>query len=289
MAHLLEQLMPNIVRAETQSRRGSTTRHGAIMNRFVTLLAWIIGISSASAVEVSVRQVQPGMYEFVLTNPTALSENEARAHIANAAASTCKGLAAVPGRWRYESTEAIGGSDFLSRDTFRFVLEVSCVPGAQIQTGERRPTLQNEEESRRVQNEVKLKSETYFQLIASKRIDEALTQVAVEGMGGETRWKKDKLSFQAIAGEPVQISIRKVTIYDNPATAPEPGLYVAADYSNVYRDVPIHCGYLMWFRPIGGKFRITREETGHITSEQLKSIPSAQLPEIQRRLRCVAP
>ena len=265
-------------------------RYGAIMNVFVTLLSWIVGISIASAAEVSVRQVQPGTYEFVLTNPTALSESEARAGIAEAAASTCKGLTAVPGRWRYESKEAIGGGDPLPRETFRFVLEVSCVPGAQVQTGERRPTLQNEEESRRVQNEVKLKSEAYFRLIASKRIDEALTKVAIARMGvNEAKWKSDKLSFLAMAGEPLEFSIRKVTVYDNPEGAPEPGLYVAADYSNVYRDAPIHCGYLLWFRPVGGEFRITREETGHVTSEQLKSIPSAQLPEIKRRLRCLAP
>src|SRR5882672_12923642 len=76
-------------------------RYGAIMNVFVTLLAGIFWISSASAAEVSVRQVQPGTYEFVLTNPTPLSESDARARIAEAAASTCKGLTAVPGRWRY--------------------------------------------------------------------------------------------------------------------------------------------------------------------------------------------
>jgi hypothetical protein len=237
------------------------------------------------------REVQPGTYEFVLTNPTALSESEAMAHIAKAAASTCKGMTPVLGRYRYEAKEAIGGGDLSSREpnTFRFVQEVSCVPGTQVQTGERRPTLQNEEESRRVQNEVKLKSEAYFQLIASKRIDEAFAQVAARMGVNEARWKSDKLSFQAMAGEPLAISIRKITVYDNPAGAPEPGLYVAADYSNVYRDVPIHCGYLMWFRPVGGEFRITREETGHVTSEQLKSIPSAQLPEIKRRLLCLAP
>jgi hypothetical protein len=259
------------------------------MNVFVTLLAGIIWISSVSAAEVAVRQLQPGTYRFVLTNPTPLSENEARARIAEAAASTCKGLTAVPGRWGYESKEAVGGADF-SRETFRFVLEVSCVPGAQMATGERRPTLQNEEESRQVQNEVKLKSEAYFQLIASKRIDEALTQIDVARMGvNEARWKTDKLSFQVMAGEPLEISIRKITVYDNPAGAPEPGLYVAADYSNVYREVPIYCGFLIWFRPVGGELRITREETGRVTSEQIKSIPSAQLPEIKRRLRCLAP
>jgi hypothetical protein len=45
----------------------------------------------------------------------------------------------------------------------------------------------------------------------------------------------------------------------------------------------------MWFRPPGGKFLITREETGHVTAEQLRSIPAAQHVELRQRLRCIAP
>jgi hypothetical protein len=239
-----------------------------------------------------VRNLQSRNYELILTNQTALSESEARAQIAKEAASVCKGATAIPGKWRYESKEAIGGTAPSSPEpnSFRFVQEISCVPGAPVLSAEHQPTLLNEEESRRAQSEVKLKSEAYFKLIASKRVDEALIHVAIARMGlTEARWKSDKLALQAMAGEPVQISLEKVTVYDNPTGAPEPGLYVAADYSNVYRDMPIHCGYLMWFRPIGGEFRITREESGYVTAEQFKSIPSAQLPEIKRRLRCVAP
>jgi hypothetical protein len=77
-----------------------------------------------------------------------------------------------------------------------------------MQAGERRSTLQSEEEIRQVQSEVKIRSEAYFQLLASKRLDEAVQQVAMEGMGiDESKWKKDKLSFQAMAGEPLEIGL----------------------------------------------------------------------------------
>lgn len=68
------------------------------MNIVVTLLAGVVGILSASAAELTVREIQPGVYEFELTNPTVLSESEAMAQIAKAAASTCKGVTAIPGR-----------------------------------------------------------------------------------------------------------------------------------------------------------------------------------------------
>jgi hypothetical protein len=267
-------------------------RCGAILNIFPMLLVAAIGMPEAYAAEISVREMQSSTYEIELINPAALSENEARAQIAKVAASTCKNLTVVFGKWKYEAKEAVGGVKNVPREpeSFRFTQEISCAPSAPMQFGERRPTLKNTEEFRQVENEVQLKSIAYFRLVASKQVDEAVKQVATAGMGvGEEEWKNKKLSFQAMAGVPLAISISKITVYDNPAQAPEQGLYVAADYSNVYSNLPVHCGFLMWFRPIGGTFRITREETGHITSEQLKTIPSGQLPEIKRRLRCVSP
>jgi hypothetical protein len=248
-------------------------------------------MSPALAADVSVRQVQQNRYEFVLTNPTPLSETEAQAIVATSAASICKDLTPVPGKYRFEARERIGGGVTSGEpDTYRFVQEVSCVPGARVEVSERRPTLQTAEESRRVQEEIRIKSEAYIRLIAAGRLDEAYAQVSAAGTGvDEATWKSGKLSFQEAAGEPLRISIVKITVYDNPAEAPEPGLYVAADFGNEFRNIPIHCGYLMWFRPLGGHFRITREETGFVTAEQLTSIPSTQLPAIKQRLRCVEP
>lgn len=266
-------------------------RYGARLVRVLVRVAGALAYSAASAAEISVRQVQENKFELVLTNTTRLSESEAQAYIANVAANVCKGLTPVIGEYRFEATEAIGGDAASSEpDTFRFTQQVACVHGATTPTDQRRPTLSTPEESQRVKEDIQLRSEEHFRLIAERSIDDAYAQVSADGMNvDETKWKNEKLAFQTTAGEPLEISIVKVTVYDNPPEAPEPGLYVAADFSNVYRNVPIHCGYLMWFRSTGGSFRITREETGHVTSEQLKSIPSAQLPEIKRKLRCVAP
>lgn len=266
-------------------------RHGARSVRVLFLIAGTLAYSAVSASEISVRQVQENKFEFILTNSSRLSEAEAQARIENAAANVCKGLTPVLGQYRFEAKVAVGGDAGLREpDTFHFTQEVSCAHGATIPTDPRRPTLSTPEESQRVEEDIRLRSEEYFRLIAEKRIDDAFAQVSADGMNAdETKWKDGKLAFQATAGNPLQISIVKVTVYDNPVEAPEPGLYVAADFSNVYENLPIHCGYLMWFRSIGGSFRITREETGHVTAEQLKSIPSDQLAEIKRMLRCVAP
>jgi Protein of unknown function (DUF4019) len=271
---------------------GSESAFATWWHQFDALDATIPGqrkTSPASAAAVSVRQVQPNRYEFVLTNPIPLSEKDAQALIATSATSICKDLTPVLGKYRFEANERIGGGA-ASDEPYRFVQEVSCAPGATAEVSERRPMLQSAEEARQVQEEIRLKSEAYIRLIAAGRIDEAYAQVSAAGTGvDEATWKSGKRSFQETAGEPLRISIVKITVYDNPAEAPEPGLYVAADFGNEFRNIPIHCGYLMWFRPFGGNFRITREETGFVTAEQLKSIPGAQLPEIKQRLRCVVP
>lgn len=130
--------------------------------------------------------------------------------------------------------------------TFRFVQEVFCTAGVGVPANPRLPTLKNAEESLSVQNELKLKSRHYFELIASKQLDQAVTYVATTSMGAsEAKWQKDKLSFQLRVGERIQIAIVKMTVYDNPLCAPKLGLYVVGDYNNSYSDMPVHCGYLM--------------------------------------------
>ena len=253
----------------------------------LALLAGTLTTCTALTAEISARQVEPNKYELVLTNQTVLGENEARAYVTAAAASICKDRTPVLGRFRFDAKERIGGGAPGEADTYVFVQEVSCAPRGTADVNGRRPTLRTVQEAEHVQEDVRLRSEAYFGLISKYRIEEAYAQVSVAGLGmDEATWKSGKSSFQRMAGEPVRISISKVTVYDNPAEAPEPGLYVAADYSNEYTNVPLHCGYLMWFRPIGGDFRITREETGYVTAEQLKSIPDARLPEIKQKLRC---
>jgi hypothetical protein len=138
-----------------------------------------------------------------------------------------------------------------------------------------------------VQAQIKAASATWLQQVATGLLDEAYAQIVPESMGVDERaWKDVKRSFRAMAGEPVQLAVWRVTVYDNPPGASAPGLYVAADYNNEYSKLALQCGYLMWHRPAGGEFRIMREETGNITAQELKSIPAADFTAIKRRFHC---
>lgn len=257
----------------------------------VALFAAAMAVFAASAAEVGVRQLRQDEYEFVLINATPLSEQQAMSAVAQVAAAVCKDLKPVLGKYRFESQQAIERKENSGPpDSFRFTQEVACVPGSTEASHAPRPALLTPAEAQSIQDDVRLRTEAYFRLIVDGRVDEAVDQMSDAAIGeDEAAWKRGTLAFRETAGEPVRISIVKVTVYDNPPEAPEPGLYVAADFNNAFENVPVHCGYLMWFRPIGGEFRVSRTEIGVITTEQLKSIPAAQLPELKRQLRCVEP
>jgi hypothetical protein len=130
-------------------------------------------------------------------------------------------------------------------------------------------------------------TERHFRLIGAGKVDEAFLQMDLaDGIWNEPSWKSTKREFVSVAGALHRIGITKVTVYENPRSAAKPGLYVAADYRNVWANVPLHCGYLVWLRTSDGQFRITREETGHVTTEQLKAMPAAQAQAVDQALRC---
>jgi hypothetical protein len=275
----------------TRARGAQLHRYGAAVIRALPLSLGLVLPTIGHAAEITVRLLAPDQYEFTLTSPNTMAERDAQVQIAAVAASVCKDHSPVLGKYHYEAKTVIGLPETSrERGAFRYVQEVSCSPITPDIPTTRRPTLTSESESQRAQDEVVKLSESYFQLIATTRFDQAHAMVSDTGIGANAeKWKSDKQSFQQLAGDIDRIVISKITVYDNPAEAPEPGLYIAADYTNAYSRVPFHCGYLMWFRPVGGTFRITREETGYVTTEQLKAIPSAQHAEILQRLRCSAP
>ena len=134
-------------------------------------------------------------------------------------------------------------------------------------------------------------SEVYFKNILTGEYEMAYAATAdsLRVYIPKSKFISNKKAFRAAAIEPIKIRISRVTVYQNPANAPKPGTYVAADYNNEFSGLPIHCGYLVWFKANNDDiFRIVREESGHITSIQFEEIKKkGQLASIKERLQCV--
>ena len=73
-------------------------------------------------------------------------------------------------------------------------------------------------------------------------------------------WSRAAAEFNAQAGSPRGRRVVEITWYKDPEDAPEPGLYVAADFSADFEKLEFVCGYLMWQVQPDGRFRLVREE-----------------------------
>jgi hypothetical protein len=242
---------------------------------------------AAAAPLVAMRQLGPDNYEVSLSGPTIRTVQAGQALATAVATSVCKTLVPVLGTHLFESTEKLGADAPESNSpnlelTQRFTCTARSAP-AQVQA----PATYSKEEKDQAAAKVLDETERYFRLLGTGKVDEAFTQLDRDsGTFSEAAWKRLKRDFLTLAGALQRIAITKVTVYENPASASKPGLYVAADYRITWANVRLQCGYLVWLRMRDGEFRILREETGHVTAEQLQAMPQAQRQTVEQALRC---
>ena len=253
----------------------------------------LIAAHDVGGQEIAVKPLGDDRYELTLTSRAVIEVEAAQVLLVPTAVELCKNLTPAFGRYRFSSTEPVAdGTDEDRSESFILVQQLACsvanraAPDRTISA-----TSTSAAEAEAVTSTVRDLSITYFDDIANGRYKQAYAVVdeILREFSTVESWEADKRSFRSAAGAPVSLEIVRVTIYDNPPGAPEPGLYVAADFSNEYASAPIHCGYLMWLRRNGGEFRIAREESGLVTNEQLRTIPAEQVPNIRQRLQCVRP
>jgi hypothetical protein len=243
------------------------------------------------APEVAVRELGGERYEVTLTSRTALEVGEAQQQLLPTALEVCAGLTPALGRYRFDSQQPVAGGNAGKEASFTLIQEVQCSvsgpPAAAVSRAT--PTLGSEADANEIRAKVSAVSIEYFEDIANERYGEAYEAIddVLRADSTPESWAQRARSFRSTAGAAVSLKIRRLTIYDNPEGAPEPGLYVAADFDNVWENAPLHCGYLVWFRRDAETFRITREETGHITADQWKTMATDDVRAIRRQWRCV--
>ena len=99
------------------------------------------------------------------------------------------------------------------------------------------------------------------------------------------QWSAKAEQFAEVAGAPRGRRVTELTWYDNPPDAPEPGRYVAADFSAEFADLEFACGYLMWHVESDGSFRLVREEQNFIDKKK-RGIPSLDRAPLRARMGC---
>lgn len=99
-------------------------------------------------------------------------------------------------------------------------------------------------------------------------------------------WRSPRAAFNAAAGQPNNREVVRLTWYDDPAGAPMPGRYVAADYRGDYAHAGFYCGYLMWYLQPDGSYRIVREEEGQMLDAIAKTFTPEALASARAQIQC---
>jgi hypothetical protein len=255
------------------------------------LVALPLGLLAATAVgqQVQVEQLAPGRYELTLLAGAPMTEPAAQRFLRPRAGQLCNGIDPYFGAYRFESLVPLAGDDTAQdqKATFKFVQEISCGGAASSPTPDREMGVPRTDLVRPLEAFVKEISTRYLMARSQGNFAEAYAALSeyLRDMPLND-WSQRAKEFNDEAGELRSTTVWRVTVYENPPGAPQPGTYIAADFESTYDRIPLQCGYLVWLRLRGERFVITRQETGSIPPELFEPSRASELPRIKQEFGC---
>lgn len=260
-------------------------------------LIWLVAFAAsvASSQEITSETLGSRQFRLVLKSPTILEVTKAQNLLLPKTLELCQGLEPILGHYEFSSRAPIEGQAPSDEPTvFQLTQDVSC--GADSVTPQiasaRNSTFGvakiDQQQSR--EEFVKAVSIAYLRQRSEGAFEQAYGTFseAMRTFQPLEEWKKQNSDFNAAAGKRKSTSVWRITVYDNPPNAPEPGIYVAADYESEFERVPFQCGYLIWFQTTEERFAITREESGSLPLTLVERLPKEQIAEIRRQFGCPA-
>lgn len=106
------------------------------------------------------------------------------------------------------------------------------------------------------------------------------------GMVARDTWLEGVREFNRRAGAAEGRSIAKLTWYVNPAAAPKPGVYLAADFTGRFSELDSYCGYVILYRGAGGGYAIVREEANILARDVVAGKPADEVAQARALLPC---
>ncbi len=135
------------------------------------------------------------------------------------------------------------------------------------------------------------RSKAYLQDKQARHYDRAYAMIAgnMQSYLTPDLFRSGAERFLSEAGKPGGVQFTRVTWYQDPPDAPEPGLYAAVDFTAHYADLELMCGYLMWHKLVDGRFVLVREEQNFIGRPAAQQMVPEQRRNLPRLFGCVSP
>ncbi|MEA3013439.1 MAG: hypothetical protein QOD42_1984 [Sphingomonadales bacterium] len=99
-------------------------------------------------------------------------------------------------------------------------------------------------------------------------------------------WSEEARAFNASAGAVAERRVTRLTWYDNPPAAGEPGIYAAVDFTSDFANLHFLCGFLIWRRQEDGGWRLAREEQNMVSRAEAPELTAEQRANARRAMHC---
>lgn len=253
------------------------------------LLAAMPPTLAGDSAQVQAKQLAPGLFELTVTLPNTNDPGYGQQALWPVAKELCGAQAALFGKYEFKATAPLAGAKQAASPSMLLVQEVHCggtsmidPPKVGFTPAPRTPPT--------AKDEATIRSRTLDYLVAKDQGDfeaaRAMLSSSLVAMMGEDTSLAPRAAFNASVGVPSERQVIRVTWYDDPAEAPGPGRYAAADYSATYPSTAFYCGYVVWLLQPDGSYRIVREEEGQMPPDALSKIKPDQMPDVRRQMGC---
>ncbi|MGC1439275.1 MAG: DUF4019 domain-containing protein, partial [Burkholderiaceae bacterium] len=256
----------------------------------IIVISSAICVAARAETTIDITRISERNFQLTLNNDRELSIADAQAQLRAAAANACGALIPEFRKYKFDSSALIEGKGISEQSTFKFVQQVACIESIPKSAPKQRRVF-GEEVRAQISNLVKSATEEYFKALAAGRFKDA-HEVFSDYMKRTLpfdEWRDDQRVLNAETGKLVRGGVWNVTVYVDPPSAPNLGLYVGTDYQYQSEGGAFRCGYLMWYSNSGRTYRVIRQEDGTLSIDEVKKLNEAQLREIKAKLRCGAP
>ncbi|MGE3848918.1 MAG: DUF4019 domain-containing protein, partial [Gammaproteobacteria bacterium] len=214
--------------------------------------------------KVKVTRINDRIILMELSSPKSMSIKDAQAALLGTALDACKGLSPSFGKYKFNFQVPLSSSDGPPPEPFLFAQEIECAGHEAAGISQHRTEISDSEKAR-IGSMVQSITDRYFAQAESGNFEASYEMLSdyMQSISPRSSWVAKSRDFHGKAGAKISGGVSRVTVYVDPPDAPSLGIYVAADYEIHYERVPLHCGYVVWFRGADGSFRLSREESGY--------------------------
>jgi hypothetical protein len=252
----------------------------------ISLAGPLVATADSADSDITVKDIGNGQYELTLRTTTTVNILEAQHELVPTARKTCAEKELHYGHYAFAANQPLNGPAKAS--TLTFTQTIRCgfeTPPAIPQT-----TSAPDDWKPSATDQSEIESQTYAYYRAKDAGDYAAAYAMFDRSMKETMtfdvFTVNAKSQSAKAGHILNRLVIKITWYKDPPSAPEPGIYAAADFAGQFENDPIYCGYLGWHRGADGKYRITREEENLIHKSTVAQLSQTELNALATKLGC---